>query len=57
MKRQLTEWEKISANDMTDQEVNIKNIQIAHSKKNKKNQKKMGRRPEETFFQRRHTDG
>ena len=43
---------------MTDQEVNIQNIQIAHSTQYKKNQKKkMGRRPEETFCQRRHTDG
>ena len=42
------------------QGINIQNIQIAHTTqypKNKQLNQKMGRRPKETFFQRRHTDG
>ena len=56
MKRQPSEWEKIIANEATD---NLKNIQappIAQFQKNKPNQK-MGQRTKQTFLQRRHTYG
>ena len=42
------------------QEVNRKNIQSAHTtqyQKPKQPNQKMGRRPTQTFLQRRHTDG
>ena len=57
-KRQCTEWEKIFANDATDK-INFQNMQIAHTtqyQKNKQPNQKMGRRPKQTFLQRRHTD-
>ena len=42
------------------QGVNIQNIQTAHTtqyQKNKQPNQKMGRRPKQTFLQRRHTNG
>ena len=48
MKRQLSEWEKIFANEATDKRINHQNIQAAHAaqiKKNKQPNPKMGRRP------------
>ena len=44
------------------QEVNIQNIQTIHiiqyqKKKNKEPSQKLARRPEQTFLQRRYTDG
>ena len=43
------------------QGINLQNMQTAHAaqyQNNKQpNKKKMGRRPKETFLQRRHTDG
>ena len=42
------------------QRINLQNIQAAHAAQYQKNEQpnqKVGRRPEETFLQRRHTDG
>ena len=42
------------------QRINLQNIQIAHAaqyQKYKQPNPKMGRRPKQTFLQRRHTDG
>ena len=57
-KRQPMEWEKIFANDATNKALisKIHNQLIQLNIKKRPNQK-MGRRPEQTFFQRRHTDG
>ena len=41
------------------QRINLKNIQVAHAaqyQKNKQTNKKEGKRPKQTFLQRRHTD-
>ena len=54
VKRQPSEWEKIIANEATD---NLKNIQAAHAaqfQKNKQPNQKMGQRTKQTFLQRRH---
>ena len=52
MKRQPTIWKKIFANDATD------NGLISNSiKKNKQSNQKTSRITEQTFFQRRETDG
>ena len=60
MKRRPTEWENISANDMTDKGL-LSNIYKQLIQLNTKNTKqpdiKMGRRTEQTFFQRGNTDG
>ena len=51
--------EKIIPNETTDKGLISKNIQAAHTtqcQKNKHNQK-MGKRPKQTFLQRRYTDG
>ena len=56
-KRQSTEWEKIFANDMTDKGLISKIYkQIIQQQQNKKLNQKMGRRPKQTFLQRRNTD-
>ena len=63
MKRQPSEWEKIFANKATDKGLTPKNkpLKIISScssiLKKKKTNQKIGRRPEQTFLQRRHTDG
>ena len=58
--RQPTEWEKIFANDATDKglisKIYKQLIQL-NIKKNKQPNQKMGRRPKQTFLERRHTDG
>ena len=57
MKRQPSEWEKIIANEATD---NLKNIQAtpaAQFQKNKRPNQKMGQRTKQKFLQRSHTDG
>ena len=59
-KRQPTEWEKIFANDVTDERLISKIykqfIQL-NIKKTKNAIKKMSRRSKQTFLQRRHIDG
>ena len=57
VKRQPSEWEKITANKTTD---NFQNIQAAHTtqyQKKKQSNQKVGKRPKQTFLQRRHTGG
>ena len=59
VKRQPTEWEKIIANETTDKglisKIYKQLIQL-NARKTKPNQK-VGKRPKQTFLQRRHTDG
>ena len=60
MKRQPTEWEKVFANDETDKgsvSKIYKQLMQLNIKKNKQPNQKMGRRPNQTSLQRRHTDG
>jgi len=59
VKRQPSEWEKIMANETTDR-INFQNIQAAHTtqyQKNNQPNQKVGKRPKQTFLQRRHADG
>ena len=59
VKRQPSEWEKIIANETTER-INFQNVQAAHTtqrQKNKQPNQKVGKRPKQTFLQRRHTDG
>ena len=59
-KRQPSEWEKIFANESTDKGLIskiYKQLMQLNIKKNKQPNTKMGRRPKQTFLQRRHTDG
>ena len=56
VKRQPSGWEKIIANW---QRISFQNILAAHTtqyQKNKQPNQKVGKRPEQTFIQRRHTD-
>ena len=59
VKRQPSEWEKIIANETTDKglisKIYKQLIQL-NIQKTKPNQK-VGKRPKQTFLQRRHTDG
>ena len=60
VKRQLSEWEKITANETTDKKLLSKIYKqlIQHStRKNKQPNQKVRKRPKQTFLQRRHTDG
>ena len=60
MKRQPSEWEKILANEAADKGLIskiYKQLVQLNIKKNKQPNQKMGRRPKQTFLQRRHTDG
>ena len=57
VKGQPLEWEKITANETTD---NLKNIQAAHAaqfQKNEQPNQKVGQKTKQTSLQRRHTDG
>ena len=59
MKREPSEWEKIFANEATDKGLIskiYKQLMWLNIKKNKQPNPKMGRRPKQTFLQRRHTD-
>ena len=58
VKKQPSGWEKIIANEATFKE--SKNVLAAHAaqyQKNEQSNQKAGRRPKQTFLQRRHTDG
>ena len=59
VKRQLSEWEKIIANETTDRglisKIYKQIIQINARRKKQHNQK-VGKRPKQTFLQRKHTD-
>ena len=67
VKTQPSEWEKIIANETTDKGliskinwINWINFQAAHTtqyQKNKQCKQKVGKRPKQTFIQRRHIDG
>ena len=59
VKRQPSEWEKIIANETTDKGLISKIYKAAHTtqyEKNKQPNQKVGKRPKQTFLQRRHTD-
>ena len=60
VKIQPSEWEKIIANETTDKglisKIYKQLIQLKARKTNNPN-KKWGKRPKQTFLQRRHTDG
>ena len=60
VKKQASEWEKIIANETTDKGLISKIykhlIQLNTRKTNNPN-KKVGKRPKQTFLQRRHSDG
>ena len=60
VKRQLSKGEKIIANETTDKglisKIHKQLIQL-NAKKNKQPNQKVGKRPKQTFLQRRHTDG
>ena len=58
--RQPTEWEKVFAKEVTDNGLIskiYKQLMQLNFKKNKQPNQKMGRRPKQTFLERRHTDG
>ena len=60
MKRQPSEWEKIIANETTDKRLiykTYKQLITTQYQKNKQPNQKVGKRPKQTFLQRRHTDG
>ena len=61
MSRQPTGREKIFTNDVTDKgfisKIHKQIIQLNNKNNNKKPNQKMGRRPKQTFLQRRHTHG
>ena len=60
VKRQPSEWEKIIANETTDKglisKINKQLIQL-NTRKTNNPIKKVGKRPKQTFLQRRHRDG
>ena len=60
VKRRLSEWEKIIANEATDKQLIskiYKQLLQLSSRKINDPIKKMGQRTKQTFLQRRHTDG
>ena len=59
VKRQLSEWEKIMANETADKELIYKiykQLMQLNARKKKDPIKNMSQRTKQTFFQRRHTD-
>ena len=59
-KRQPSEWEKIIVNETTDKGLISKIYKAAHTtqcQKKKQPNQKVGKRPKQTFLQRRHIDG
>ena len=57
VKRPPSEWEKMIANETTDKGLISKIYkQFIQLKKNKQPKQKVGKRPKQTFLQRRHTD-
>ena len=60
VKRRSSEWEKIRANETTDKglisKIYKQLIQLNYQE-NKQSNQKVGKRPKQTFIQRRHTDG
>ena len=60
MKRQPSEWEKIIANKTTEKGLIskiYKQLTQVNTGKNKQPNQKVGKRPIQTFLQRRHTGG
>ena len=57
MKRQPSEWEKIITDEATDKGLISKIYKPDQQQKNKQPNQKMGRKPKQTFLQRRHTYG
>jgi len=60
VKKQLSEWEKITASKATDKELIskiYKQLMQPNSRKINNPVKKMGKRTKQTFLQRRHADG
>ena len=60
VKRQSLEWEEMTANETTDKglisKIYKQLIQL-NARKDKQPNQKVGKRPKQTFLQRRHTDG
>ena len=60
VKRQSSEWEKIRTNETTDKGLISKlhkQLLQLNTRKNKQPNQEVGKRPKQTFLQRRHTDG
>ena len=60
VKRQPSQWEKIIANETTDKGLiskTYKQLMQLNTRKTNNPIKKWGKRPKQTFLQRRHTDG
>ena len=55
VRRQISEKDKIVANETTDKE--SPNVQAVQYQKNKQPNQKVGKRPKQLFLRRRHTEG